>query len=214
MMLQLVPELAERGPARVGLDLVVRVPLHVEVLPADRAEPGAVGAAEDLVGQPEDERVPRPGGEVETVVHDVRRPQLLGFAGARRLVLPRDDPLLDHRLLEAAEARPVEASDEPQIEHGSRARARDGQLRGNKLRDRDVALAAEADRLELDLLLARELLTRAQLDRAQVEDRHAAKVAGPDEVASTGAGRSPSRRRLRRPSPTPASARAAVRGRV
>ena len=50
----------ERGPARVGLLLLVVVRLGVQVLPADRAEAGAVGPAEDLVRQREDRARPAP----------------------------------------------------------------------------------------------------------------------------------------------------------
>src|SRR5829696_9193885 len=185
MMLQLLSELAQDGPAGVRLDFVVRVPLDVQVLPAHGAEAGAVRPAEDLVRQPEDERVSRPGRQIEPVVRHVRRTQLVRAAGARRLVLARVDLFFDHRLRQAAEAGPVQAADEPQPEDRARARARDRELGGDAFRNWDVALAAEAERLEVDLLLARELLARAQPDVAQVEDRHAAKVAGPRRLSST-----------------------------
>ena len=67
--------------------MVVR--LVVQVLAADRAETGAVGAAEDLVRQLERERVARPGGEVELVVLDVGRPQLF-VLGIVRVVFPAE----------------------------------------------------------------------------------------------------------------------------
>src|SRR4051812_19615989 len=84
--LQLLPQAFERGPARVGILLAVRVRLHVQILAALRAEAGAVGPAEDLRRQREQERVAGPGREVEPVVDEVRRRQLVGV-GARRLVL-------------------------------------------------------------------------------------------------------------------------------
>ena len=82
--LELLFELRERGPARVGLGLAVVVRLVVQVLAADRAEAGAVGLAEDLVRQLERDRVARPGREVELVVLEVDRAQLLVVARARR----------------------------------------------------------------------------------------------------------------------------------
>ena len=60
----------ERGPARVGGRLLVRVRLVVQVLAALGAEAGAVGAAEDLVRQRERDRVARPLRDVE---HSSRR---------------------------------------------------------------------------------------------------------------------------------------------
>ena len=108
-LLELAAELVERRPARVGGDLVVRVRLVVQILAADRAEAGAVGRVEDLVGQREGERVARPGGEVERVVGDVGRAQLLVVAGIRRLVLARVDRTARATVSrEAAEARPVQ----------------------------------------------------------------------------------------------------------
>ena len=45
-----IAKLAERSPPRVGLALGVLVRLDVQVLAAGRAQPGALGAAEDLLG--------------------------------------------------------------------------------------------------------------------------------------------------------------------
>ena len=66
-------QLAELLPARVEPLVGVLVRLGVEVLAADGTETGAVGPAEDLVGQRERDRVVRPGGEVELVVGEVLR---------------------------------------------------------------------------------------------------------------------------------------------
>ena len=79
-------QLAELLPARVEALLHVLVRLGVEVLAADRAEPGAVGAAEDLIGQRERDCVASPGGEVQPVVLEVLRPLVFAL-GLRRLVL-------------------------------------------------------------------------------------------------------------------------------
>ena len=79
----------ERGPARIGLDVVVRVPLHVQVLAADRGTARAFGAAEDLVREGEHERVAGPRGQVEPIVDDVWRRELVRPFRVGRLVLAR-----------------------------------------------------------------------------------------------------------------------------
>src|SRR5207248_6701373 len=84
--LELPAELVERGPARIGGELVVRVRLDVEVEPADRAEPRAVGTVQDLVRQRERKRVLRPARQLERVRDDVWRVELLVAARVRRLI--------------------------------------------------------------------------------------------------------------------------------
>ena len=95
------PSGRRRGPPRARAAVV-------EVLAADGAEPRAVGPAEDLVGQREHDRVARPGGQVELVVVDVRATLLLGGLVAVGLVLARRDRHVEHRILEAPEARAVQ----------------------------------------------------------------------------------------------------------
>src|SRR3954453_10352885 len=81
-------KLAELGPARVGLALVVVVgPRAVQVLAADRAEAGAVLAAHDPSRQRERQRVTRPAPHVELVLIEVGRAKLV--AGARLIHLAR-----------------------------------------------------------------------------------------------------------------------------
>ena len=99
--------------------LLVRVRLVVQVLAADGAEAGAVGPAEDLVGQRERDRVARPGRDVELVADDVRRRQLL-VVGLLVLVLAGADRQLEHGVAEAAVARPVQARREREREHRAR----------------------------------------------------------------------------------------------
>src|SRR6185503_15498946 len=166
--LELLFELGQGGPARVRLGLAVLVRLVVEVLAADRAEAGAVGPAEDLVRQLERDRVARPGREVELVVLDVDRPQLLVVARARRLVLARRDGHLEHGVLEAAEARAMQSRVEAQLEDRARRGARDRQLRRHRARHRQVALPAELERLELDLLLVAMLVAGAEPELSEV----------------------------------------------
>ena len=114
--LQLLAQSFQCSPPRIGRFLFVGVRLVVEVLAADRAEPGAVRAAEDLVGEGESNCVTRPCNEVELVVNHVLRPQLVGSLWVRRLILASRDRQLEHRVLETAEARPVQACPEAELE--------------------------------------------------------------------------------------------------
>src|SRR5262249_9741535 len=114
--LQLAAQLVERSPAWIGLRLVVRVRLLVQILAADEAEAGAVGAVQDLVGEAERKRVAGPGGEVERVVGNVRALELRVAVGVRRLVLTGVHGLVDDGVAQAAEARPVQARAERELE--------------------------------------------------------------------------------------------------
>ena len=84
----------------------------VQVLAADGAEPEAVLAADDLGRQGEGERVARPGVDVELVLLEVRRAEVLAPVGL--VDLPRVDAHLVVRRLEAAHAGSVEAGLEAQ----------------------------------------------------------------------------------------------------
>ena len=97
------------------------VRLGVEVLAADGTEPGAVGAAEDLVGQRERDRVARPGREVEPVVLEVLRPLVFAL-GLRRLVLAQAELERQLGVLQAAEARAVQRDVERELEDGAARR--------------------------------------------------------------------------------------------
>ena len=108
---------SELGPALVAAFVLVLVGLDVQVPAADRAEAGAVRAAEDLVGQRERDGVARPGGEVEAVVLEIGRPELLVILRCRRLVLAVVDRDVEAGVAEAAHAR----ADEPR--RRTRARA-------------------------------------------------------------------------------------------
>ena len=67
---------------------------------------------------------------------------------------------------------PCRRASKAQLEDRPGRGAGDRQLRGHLLGDRQVALAAELERLELDLALVAELLAGAKLERAQVERGH------------------------------------------
>ena len=95
--------LPSEGPASVS---VVLVRLVVQVLPALWAEAGAVGAAEDLVREREGDGVPGPGREVEAVVDEIRRAELVVVRGGG-LVLARVDRDVERGVAETAVARPV-----------------------------------------------------------------------------------------------------------
>src|SRR5262249_8631664 len=108
---------------------------------------------------------------------DVRRLQLLRLARARRLVLAGVDREIEHGVVEAPETGAVEPRRETQLEDGARARLGDRALRRHLLRDGDVALARELERLEFELDLVAVLLPRPELDRPEVEAPYGVRVA-------------------------------------
>ena len=81
-----------------------------------------------LSGSASATRVARPGREVELVVDEIRRLQLVGALGVGRLVLARGDRQLEHRVAEAAVARAVQPPCELQLEDGAGARLGDREL--------------------------------------------------------------------------------------
>jgi hypothetical protein len=138
--------------------LLVRVRLDVQVFAAHGTKPGAVGTAEDLRRQRQRERIARPRGEVEHVVADVRRAELLVGVVARRVVLARTDATLDDRVGEATLAGAVKPTDEVELENGACRGTCRTKLRLNVLGNREVALTAEFERRERDLLFVLVLL--------------------------------------------------------
>ena len=150
-ILQPVAEALERRPARIAGDILVRVRLDVQVLAADRAETGAVGVVEDLIRQRERDRVASPGRQLELIVDHVLAPKLLVALRGRRVVLPRVDADVERGVCEAAHARPVQAHRKAQLEEQAGRRLRDRELGLDRLRDGEIALPAELERLELDL---------------------------------------------------------------
>ena len=107
------------------------VRLAVEVLAADGAEPGAVRLAEDLVGQREHHRVAPPPREIELVVCDVGRLELLVSVRILGLILASVDGLVERRVLEAAVAGAVKLRGETEAEDGAVRRPRHRQLGGH-----------------------------------------------------------------------------------
>src|SRR4051812_11398381 len=104
--------------------------LVVQVTAADRAEPRAVDAAEDLFRKREDDRIAGPRREIELRVAHVGRSQLVAL-GIRRLVLTRLDIEVDDGVGQTPVARAVEPRLEPQLEDVPGLRPADDELRGD-----------------------------------------------------------------------------------
>ena len=160
-----VLELGELRPsAGRGLALVL-VRLPVEVAPAHRAEAGAVVAAEDLVRQRERDRVVGPGREVEPVLDEVRRraarPTPPGSSPGTRGSSPAATTPASRQAAHAG-ATIRASSSSSKHEPGARLRERDHGL--GALRDGDIPLPAEVERLEVHAAHVPELLAGAQLD--------------------------------------------------
>ena len=153
------------------------VRLDVEVFAADGTEACAIGTAEDLLRQREGDRVACPPVDVELVVDEVRRPQLVTSFGIRRLVLPGVDVEIDDGVRETAVARPVQARVEMELEDRAGARARDDELGRNGVRDGQIALTAIFESTQLELDLVAKLLARAEPGATQVERLHRSSVA-------------------------------------
>ena len=149
----------------------------VQVGTAARAEPGAVVATEDLVGKIKDEAVPSPGGEVELVILDIRRHELVGVARIRGVVLPCLNRQLESGIGETPHAGTHQPGPERELEESPGREPRDGDLHLRCLRQGDVALAGQLQRLELDFAAVAKLLARADLDGAKIENRHEVRVA-------------------------------------
>src|SRR4029453_10647627 len=144
----------------------------VQVAAADRAKAGAVGPAQDLVREGEGDSVPGPRGEIEAGVLEVGRPELFVPVRSRRLVLAVIDGDVESSVAETTHARADEAHVELELEHEPGRKARQRKRSFRRFRDRNVALPAEFQGLELDLLDVAKLLARLQAGRADVEDRH------------------------------------------
>jgi hypothetical protein len=82
------------------------------------------------------------------------------------------DRQVDHCVLEAAHAWTVKPGVEAQLERRPARTAADHEFGRHRLRHREVALAAEVERRELDVLLVAVLLARAELGLSEVEKRH------------------------------------------
>ena len=111
--LQPFAQLLERRPARIDPLFLVHVRLDVQVLATDRAQAGAVGLVQRIFSGRSSASASRAHAErssLSSATYGVR--QLVDSAGVRRLVLARRDRPVDHRVAQAAVARPVEAGEE------------------------------------------------------------------------------------------------------
>src|SRR3954470_14215839 len=108
-------KLAELGPARVGLALVLVVGSRsVEVLPADGAEAEAILAAHDLRRQRQSKGITGPALQVQVIALDVRRAHLVACPRLVNLARVHGHGLV--RRLQAAHARTFELSAEAQAQ--------------------------------------------------------------------------------------------------
>src|SRR5207253_7425198 len=92
-----------------------------------------------------------PRFEVELLIGEVRRSQLVVVCGARRLVFARVHGHVEDGVAEAAVAGSIQARAEAEREDGAGRGAAEHELRRNLFRDRDVALTAVLERRQLQL---------------------------------------------------------------
>ena len=140
----------------------------VQRLPADRAEPGAIGAAEKLVGQRQDECVVRPPVQVEIAVGDVRAAELL-VAGGGLVDLASVHLDLVGCVLEAANAGAGELHAESQPKGVAGGRLGDVQSRLAAPTTGCVDLTAELDRVEINLEIEGARLSRGQRETLEID---------------------------------------------
>ena len=147
----------------------VLVGAGVEVLAADRAQPGAVLAADDLGGQRERERVVRPRRHVEVVAVDVRRVELIAVrAGLVDLAGVDDD--LGRRAGQAAHARARDVGAEAQPQRPPAVRhPRDVEGQPDALGLDRVALTAEQEAVERDVEREAPALPRGEPQPSEIE---------------------------------------------
>jgi hypothetical protein len=146
---------------RVGIGVV-------QGLAADRAEAGAVRAAERLGGQGEDERIVCPVADVHVPVPDVRAPQLL--VGRGLVHLASVDPELGVGRLQTADAGTGQLAREAQPERVTAARPGDVEVGLPAPADGLVGLPAELDRVELDLEIERPGLPGGEGEPLEIDD--------------------------------------------
>src|SRR5207247_7620274 len=107
-----------------------------------------------------------------------------------------------HRVVEAAEAGAVQPDPEGELEHRAGRGAMDRQLGRERIRNRQVALPSELERLHHDLDLVAVLLARPEPQLTEAEDGHPCRVttrrAGTRRPARVRAGGAP----WRAPAPT------------
>jgi DNA-binding transcriptional LysR family regulator len=154
----------------------VLVRLEVQILPTDRAEPCAVGLAEDLLGQLERDRVACPGAQIEVVVDHVIGSPLVSGPGLGVVELAHGNANLDLRVSETAHAGTREPSDEREPEDRPARDIGGLELDGNGLWYWPVALSPEHERLEIDVEAVPPHLPRPESESSEIEGGHVRSV--------------------------------------
>lgn len=170
--LEVVLELSQRGPSWIRLAARVLVGLDVQVFPADRAQAGAVGAAENLLGNLERDRVPRPGSDLKLILGDVVRTQLVPRSRIRVVELARRDVCAKLGTTEAAHAGTDQARSEAQVDHRRASGLRELEIDADRCRAHLVALPAEQEGLELDVQPLATNLAGPKAEPTKVERLH------------------------------------------
>lgn len=170
-------EALEDGPAGIGRVLCMLVRLEVQILPAHRAETGAVGTAQDLIREGEGNLVARPRADVELTVRDVLAAQLVVRAGIGRLVLLRRDLDEQARVGQAPHAGALDPGREREPEEVAR-RGTLNEKRGLRLgRFEAVGLATEDERLHREPERLVVLVAGPEAKASDGEPAHPASVA-------------------------------------
>ena len=169
--------------ARIGLAVLVLVGLDVEVLATHGAQAGAPGPAEDLVRNLERDGVPSPRRHVKLVVGDVVGPELVPGPGIGIVELAGGHVGAHLGVPEAAHAGADEASLDSKVDHRRVPRLRQLELGRDGGGARLVALAAEQERLEVDVEPLGPHLAGAKAQSSEVEHLHERSVAPRDGIA-------------------------------
>ena len=148
-------------PVRVGVRAT-------QPLPADRAETGAVGAAQELDRERQTERIVSPQSQCELVAIDVRASELL-VVGAGLVDLAGVDLDRDIRLCEAAHARPRDVRREPHPDRETAGGAREVEARGYGAVGHDVSLAPQLELPGIGLDVEAAPLARAKRKTGKIE---------------------------------------------
>ena len=154
--------------------MLVRV--DVQVLPTDRAEPCAVGSAENLLGELERDRVACPGRDVQVVVGDVVGAKLVRLWSVGIVELACGGTALDLGERKTPHARARKTNLDLHFEHGCTGGLGDPEIDGQKRRSRLVTLAAENEWLELHVEPLRSHLTWSEAEPAKIDLRHTQSV--------------------------------------
>jgi DNA-binding transcriptional LysR family regulator len=152
------------------------VRLDVQILAAHRAETGTVRTAEDLVRELERDRVARPGAQEEPVVRHVVRMELVRSGRVGIVELARDHLALDLGEAQAAHASAAQVHAKPQVEERRAGRLRDLEFHRDRRGRGLVALPAEHEGLDLDVVRLLSDLAQAQAKHPQIHDGHGMSV--------------------------------------